>query len=303
MADDFDSTSGGMESTETDSGIEVSTESAVEISEESEVTIAGEGESAIDVTNGGETGIEIGNSKEHSVDIKDGSGEVVINGSKGNPNHLAQTNTLEAGSESTAVSKTESLEETKPTETETFELKEHDRQELKEKLGWSDKKIDAHCRVDKDGVIHYKTDCQSLEGKTAECGVPYERNTFTYKDVKMEGVFPVFESRCDVQLKEESYQKSNGAQFREATAELNKAIENDPQLKSQFTPKQLEAIARGDTPPGYTWHHHEEPGRMQLVPTELHDRRVGGAAHTGGNSIWGNKSVESSHKNNKGVSF
>jgi hypothetical protein len=32
------------------------------------------------------------------------------------------------------------------------------------------------------------------------------------------------------------------------------------------------------TPPGYTWHHSEELGRMQLVPKALHDR----VKHTGG---------------------
>jgi len=38
-----------------------------------------------------------------------------------------------------------------------------------------------------------------------------------------------------------------------------------------------------DTPLGYTWHHHQERGRMQLVPTDLHK----GTPHTGGWAIWG----------------
>ena len=37
------------------------------------------------------------------------------------------------------------------------------------------------------------------------------------------------------------------------------------------------------TPSGYTWHHHQETGRMQLVNTQIH-RQTG---HTGGYSIWG----------------
>jgi A nuclease of the HNH/ENDO VII superfamily with conserved WHH len=36
------------------------------------------------------------------------------------------------------------------------------------------------------------------------------------------------------------------------------------------------------TPKGYTWHHHEDTGRMQLVDTKIHKT----TAHTGGYAIW-----------------
>ena len=36
------------------------------------------------------------------------------------------------------------------------------------------------------------------------------------------------------------------------------------------------------TPKGYTWHHHQDNGRMQLVESEVH-RKTG---HTGGFSLW-----------------
>ncbi len=36
-------------------------------------------------------------------------------------------------------------------------------------------------------------------------------------------------------------------------------------------------------PPGYTWHHHQDYGRMQLVPSGLHQL----TGHTGGAAIWG----------------
>ncbi len=42
------------------------------------------------------------------------------------------------------------------------------------------------------------------------------------------------------------------------------------------------AAGYSDTPAGYTWHHHQDSGRMQLVPTDLHAR----TAHTGGASLW-----------------
>ena len=186
----------------------------------------------------------------------------------------------------------------------TRELTEDEKQELKDKLGWSDEKINANCRIDADGVIHYKTDKQDLEGKESDCGVKYERKRFEYNGVIIEGVFPVFDSKFDTTIEEKDYQSSSGKQFSEANKSLSEAIENDPELKKQFTKEQLQDIANGDTPRGYTWHHNEEPGKMQLVKTPEHDKRIGGAAHTGGNSIWCNKSRDtSSNLSNKGVSF
>ena len=38
-----------------------------------------------------------------------------------------------------------------------------------------------------------------------------------------------------------------------------------------------------ETPEGYLWHHHQDVGRMQLVPRKIHER----TGHTGGWSIWG----------------
>lgn len=36
------------------------------------------------------------------------------------------------------------------------------------------------------------------------------------------------------------------------------------------------------TPTGYIWHHHQDTGLMQLVPTDLHNA----ARHTGGTEFW-----------------
>lgn len=42
------------------------------------------------------------------------------------------------------------------------------------------------------------------------------------------------------------------------------------------------ALELGETPYGYTWHHTQIPGRMQLVPSPIHDV----ARHLGGQVIW-----------------
>ena len=175
----------------------------------------------------------------------------------------------------------------------TRELTEDEKQAIKDKFGWSDEKI-KKCTIDKDGVIHYKTDRCDLEGKTSENGVPYERRRIVINGVVIEGVFPKFDSLFDTELAPDNLKTK--AYAKECNAALKEAIANDPELRSKFTPEQLKDIEEGRTPTGYVWHHNEEPGKMQLVKREDHDRAIGGAAHTGGNSLWGADSVDNGKK-------
>ena len=168
----------------------------------------------------------------------------------------------------------------------TRELTEEERDYLKETLGWTDKQLDK-CSIHEDGVIHYRTDREDMEGKTGENGVRYERKTVDIHGVKVEGVFPVFESLYDVQLPASLEKSSNPQQFKECNRQLKEAVAKDPELRNSFTEEQLEDIGDGTTPEGYVWHHNEETGKMQLVKVEEHDRTQGGAAHTGGKSLWG----------------
>lgn len=166
------------------------------------------------------------------------------------------------------------------------ELTKDDKTMLQETLGWTDKQI-SKCTIDEDSVIHYKTDREDMEGKTGENGINYERKTVDIHGIKVQGVFPVFESVCDVQLPEDLEKASNARQFRECNNQLKENIANDPELRASFTEEQLEESEDGDTPSGYVWHHNEETGKMQLVKVEDHDRTQGGAAHTGGKALWG----------------
>ena len=201
-----------------------------------------------------------------------------------------------------------SIGKTEGDEAVTRELNDDERQGIKENLGWSDKKIDNKCRIDENGTIHYKTDRHDLEGKTNEVGVPYERKTVEYNGQKIEGVFPVFDSKYDAQIDPSDYDKSHTAHERICNTQLAEAIEKDPEVAGKFNAEQLEQIKNRETPDGFTWHHNEEPGKMQLVERAKHDKTMGGTAHTGGNSLWGNKSRDTedkpagSHKN-KGESF
>ncbi len=126
-----------------------------------------------------------------------------------------------------------------------------------------------------------KTINSDLEGKKHPIsGVLYERDILP--DGR-EGVFPVFPAITEVQLPKDMYQETDAKQFKTCNEELKEQIKNNPELKSKFTPEQIEQIENGRTPSGYTWHHHQQDGKMQLVPTDIHDK----SAHTGGKALWG----------------
>ena len=100
-----------------------------------------------------------------------------------------------------------------------------------------------------------------------------------------EATFPDFSEHCrfEAQLPEERYLDSDYQQFKDCNEQLHQAYENGTLDTEQFTDRQQEQIRNGDKPEGYTWHHHEERGRMQLVDSEIHRQ----TRHEGGRSLWG----------------
>jgi hypothetical protein len=99
--------------------------------------------------------------------------------------------------------------------------------------------------------------------------------------------FPVFKSKFNMKLPKNLFKASDGKQFQAANKALKEAIQKNPKLRSRFTEKQLKHIMKETPsrkpPPGLTWHHHQNPGRMQLVNRKEH----AGTPHIGGRSIWG----------------
>lgn len=115
-------------------------------------------------------------------------------------------------------------------------------------------------------------------------GVPFEKKTIELPNGEsVEGVFPEFPVTYEIQLDPSQYLDSDARQFKAAIDKLAKEVENNPDLQKKFTPEQLEQIRNGETPDGYVWHHSEQPGILQLVDKELHDK----TGHTGGRYLWG----------------
>lgn len=135
--------------------------------------------------------------------------------------------------------------------------------------------------------IHYdlQTRNQGLEGDVHPItGVHFEKKTVADAEGnEVTGVFAKFESYYDAQLPKDLLKSSDKVQFAECNRQLKDAIGGDPDVAKKFSTEQLEQVRNGDTPDGYTWHHNEECGKMQLVKSDAHAQ----TGHTGGRSIWG----------------
>jgi len=133
--------------------------------------------------------------------------------------------------------------------------------------------------------IHWDTRNEDLEGKFHHVtGVYYDSVEVELNDgTIIEGVFPDFEEDYATAIPESMYHSTDYDQFSYANQQLALSIHEDPTLADKFTAEQLEQIENGETPDGYVWHHHEQPGRMELVREDVHSQ----SGHTGGRNIWG----------------
>lgn len=142
------------------------------------------------------------------------------------------------------------------------------------------------CKVDNRGTFHLDCRNSSMEGtRHPATGVRFERRLISINGVRIEGVFPKFQSVTELRLPERLYRATEGEQFRYLNARLREEVHSNPSLRAKFTEQQLQMIEKGYNPAGYTWHHNESRGVMQLVETSKH--AVTG--HTGGDSIWGGR--------------
>jgi len=136
----------------------------------------------------------------------------------------------------------------------------------------------------KEGVYTVKTDnCKLADQKHPDTKVPFKTKIVDVLGTKIEGVFAEFDSKFDATLPENKIIASDKAQFSECNAQLKDAINKNPELRKQFSDRQLAQIEQGITPSRYVWHHNEVRGIMQLVDAETH----AATGHTGGKAIWG----------------
>ena len=100
--------------------------------------------------------------------------------------------------------------------------------------------------------------------------------------------FPIFDdvTAFDTRISIETFKSASyEGQMKLASKDLSSAIQQGQVNSSSFTAKQLEQINAGAKKiDGYTWHHHQDSGRMQLVPELIHQKTgpIGGEAMGGG---------------------
>jgi hypothetical protein len=141
--------------------------------------------------------------------------------------------------------------------------------------------------VDGDGPVTIETTNDHLVGSVhPETNVFFEENTVELPNgQEVTGVYPVFDAEYEVEMDESIYLQSDYVHFSYANAELYDAIQSDPQIATEIglTEQDIQALANGDTPEGFTWHHSEEPGVLQLVDDDIHAN----TGHDGGRELWG----------------
>lgn len=115
-------------------------------------------------------------------------------------------------------------------------------------------------------------------------GVPFhEEHLIMPNGLPIDGTFPDFHSDYDVQLPQNMYLGSDEVHFHYADVQLAKAVHQSPDIAAEFDPHQLAQIDAVETPDGYTWHHSEVPGKLELVDEKIHSE----TGHTGGCELWG----------------
>lgn len=139
------------------------------------------------------------------------------------------------------------------------------------------------CHVGADGRINLTTVNEVMENKISEDGVRYVKKAIEINGSEITGVFPEFPSVLDIHLPVDKQIATAKIHKNISNHQLKEAVGSSQQLADRFTAEQLEQINNYDTPDGFTWHHNEEPGKMQLVNADIHQANV----HTGGKSIWG----------------
>lgn len=150
-------------------------------------------------------------------------------------------------------------------------------------------KIEAKV-IEKDEILNKEnpkemiTRNSALEGKNhPETNVAFRRKEVETEEGIREGVFPEFEGVYEVDLPEELYKESDRKHFNHCNEKLKEEIETNLDIREKFSVEQIEQIMEDETPDGYTWHHTEDKGKLQLVDYDTH--RL--TAHTGGRNIWG----------------
>ncbi|WP_394140023.1 HNH endonuclease [Cytobacillus oceanisediminis] len=146
---------------------------------------------------------------------------------------------------------------------------------------------DADYLTDYSDSVQYPTINSDLAGSVHPVtGVPFEEEVVEMPSgTSINGTFPEFDAEYEVYIDESLYLQSDYVHFSYANQELYDEIQMNPELAEDLglSQQDIQGLAKGDTPEGFTWHHNQEPGVLELVEEDVH----AATGHTGGRELWG----------------
>ena len=114
--------------------------------------------------------------------------------------------------------------------------------------------------------------------------VRFEEKVIEYGSKIYRGLFAQFEHVYSCKISNDLFLKTDYKQFTNATRQLKEQIRETPALAQKFSSKGLQDIMNEkDIIDGFTWHHNEAEGVLELVEREIH--RL--TSHIGDRNIWG----------------
>lgn len=141
-----------------------------------------------------------------------------------------------------------------------------------------------------DGIDAIETRNDHLSGSFhPETGVGFNEQVVEVDGEEVVGVFPDFESHFNVTVPQIDLLASDQSQFMFANLMLLNHIMQDSSMIGELglSEEGFMGLRNGITPEGYTWHHSEQPGVLQLVNSDVHAN----TGHTGGRELWGGGSL------------
>ncbi|MCU1808245.1 HNH endonuclease [Cytobacillus firmus] len=145
----------------------------------------------------------------------------------------------------------------------------------------------ANLHTDSAELTEISTVNADLAGSTHPItGVPFDEEIVDLPNgTSLIGTFPEFDAEYEAYIDESLYLQSDYVHFSYANQELYDDIQMNPDLAEDLglTQQEIINLANGDTPEGFTWHHNQHPGVLELVDEETH----AATGHTGGRELWG----------------
>ena len=146
-------------------------------------------------------------------------------------------------------------------------------------------------------IIDVPTINSKFKGQIIDGVAMVEKIVITKNGLKLRAVFPDYSmvSLYQVKIPANLYKATDADQFAYALSQLQRSMNRDPNFDLSRFPESLQreilnkeiragAVSKGPSMlTGFSWHHSEELGIMQLIPSAAHKN----VRHTGGRSFWG----------------